>query len=70
MTKQKNGYMRAAVEESRFALRGAYSPYFGTPGEKLMKDTIDKIMTMLVSGFNHKYSVADVQVKRTACEFQ
>ena len=35
-----------------------------------MEDTIDKIMTMLVSGFNHKYSVADVQVKRTAREFQ
>ena len=62
--------MRAAAEDSRFALRGSYSPYFGTPGEKLMEDTIDKIMTMLVGGFNHKYSVVDVQVERTAREFQ
>ena len=35
-----------------------------------MEDIIDKIMTMLVSGFNHKYSVADVQVEGTAREFQ
>ena len=67
---RKNGYMRAAAEESRLALRGAYSPYFGIPGEKLVEDIIDKIMTMLVSGFNHKYSIADVQVKGTAREFQ
>ena len=41
----------------RIVLMCAYSPYFGIPGEKLMEDIIDKIMTMLVSGFNHKYSV-------------
>ena len=35
-------------------VRGAYSPYFGIPGEELMENIIDKIMTMLVSGFNHK----------------
>ena len=46
--------MRAAAEESRLALRGAYSPYFGIPGAKLMENIIEKIMTMLVTGFNHK----------------
>ena len=28
--------------------------YFGIPGAKLMENIIEKIMTMLVSGFNHK----------------